>query len=115
VRLGEPADPKLPAASFDRIFLVHMYHEVTDPYAFLWHLVGGLKPGGQVVVVDADRPVKRHGLSPARLRCELASVGLREVELDRLPGTDSYVATFAVAAARPKVGEIKTCTDVPEA
>ena len=114
VRLGEPADPKLPAASFDRIFLVHMYHEVTDPYAFLWHLVDGLKPGGQVVVVDADRPVKRHGLSPARLRCELASVGLREAELARLPGTDSYVATFAMAAPRPAISEIKTCTQVPE-
>ena len=113
VRLGEPADPKLPAASFDRIFLVHMYHEVTDPYAFLWHLVGGLKPNGQVVVVDADRPVKRHGLSPARLRCELASVGLREAELARLPGTDSYVATFAMATDRPSIGQIKTCTEVP--
>jgi ubiquinone/menaquinone biosynthesis C-methylase UbiE len=113
VRLGEPSDPKLPAASFDRIFLVHMYHEVTDPYAFLWHLAGGLKPGGEVVVVDADRPVKRHGMSPARLRCELASVGLNEVELARLPGTDSYVATFAAVAPRPPISQIKTCTDVP--
>ena len=26
------------AASFDRIFLVHMYHEVAEPYAFLWRL-----------------------------------------------------------------------------
>ncbi len=115
VRLGGAADPKLPPASFDRIFMVHMYHEVTDPYAFLWHLVGGLKPGGQVVVVDADRPVKRHGLSPARLRCELASVGLREAELVRLPGSDSYVATFVAATPRPRISDIKTCTDVPEA
>ena len=29
VRLGLPDDPKLPAKSFDRVFLVHMYHEVT--------------------------------------------------------------------------------------
>jgi SAM-dependent methyltransferase len=114
VRLGEPADPKLPADSFDRIFMVHMYHEVTDPYAFLWHLVGGLKPGGSVVVVDADRPVKRHGIAPTRLRCELASVGLREVELARLPGTDSYVATFAAAAPRPAVGAIRPCQEETE-
>ena len=33
--------------SFDRIFLVHMYHEVTAPYAFLWHLREGLKAGGR--------------------------------------------------------------------
>ena len=43
VRLGKPADPMLPARSFDRIFLVHMYHEVTEPYDFLWHLRDGLK------------------------------------------------------------------------
>jgi predicted methyltransferase len=29
VKLGAPADPMLPPTSFDRIFLVHMYHEVT--------------------------------------------------------------------------------------
>ena len=46
VVLGLPDNPKLPARSFDRIFLVHMYHEVTEPYAFLWHLRDGLKPGG---------------------------------------------------------------------
>ena len=44
VLLGLPEDPKLPRASFDRIFLVHMYHEVEKPYEFLWHLRRGLKP-----------------------------------------------------------------------
>src|SRR3954471_15822428 len=38
VKLGTPDNPMLPAASFDRVFLVHMYHEVASPYAFLWHL-----------------------------------------------------------------------------
>src|SRR5688572_15487159 len=41
VKLGTPADPMLPPGSFDRIFLVHMYHEVTEPYEFLWNLRGG--------------------------------------------------------------------------
>ena len=45
VRLGKPEDPMIPAQSFDRIFLVHMYHEVTEPYEFLWNLREGLKPG----------------------------------------------------------------------
>src|SRR3546814_11844332 len=35
VKLGEPHDPKLPGNSFDRIFLVNMYHEIQQPYAFL--------------------------------------------------------------------------------
>ena len=62
VRLGKPEDPMIPAQSFDRIFLVHMYHEVTEPYEFLWNLREGLKPGGEIIVVDAERAVERHGM-----------------------------------------------------
>ena len=109
VRLGEPADPKLPAASFDRIFMVHMYHEVTDPYAFLWHLRTGLKPDGEVIVVDANRPVRRHGIPPAQLKCELASVGLQLDRISPLPGGDSYFAAFRPAGPRPEPGAIEPC------
>ncbi|MFC7537916.1 class I SAM-dependent methyltransferase [Sphingomonas sp. GCM10030256] len=109
VRLGEPADPKLPPASFDRIFLVHMYHEVTEPYAFLWHLRTGLKPGGEVIVVDADRPVKRHGIPPLQLKCELAAVGLSQDRSSHLPGGDSYFAAFRASAPRPEPPAIKPC------
>ena len=52
IRHGTPDDPKLPPSSFDRIFLVHMYHEVSEPYAFLWRLRPALHDGGQVIVVD---------------------------------------------------------------
>lgn len=109
VRLGTPDDPRLPPRGFDRIFLVHMYHEVTDPYAFLWHLAGGLKAGGEVVVVDADRPVKRHGIPPDRLECELRSVGLALQRFERLPGGDSYVAAFTAAQPRPAASALKPC------
>ena len=80
VRRGTPDDPELPPHTFDRIFLVHMYHEVASPYAFLWHMREGLKPGGMVVVVDADRPVKRHGMPPAQLKCEFAALNLKPVK-----------------------------------
>ena len=109
VRLGLPEDPKLPAASFDRIFLVHMYHEVDRPYEFLWHLRQGLKPGGMVVVVDADRPVKRHGTPPALLDCEFASVGLARVRESPLEAADSYMALFGVTGPRPEPSAIKPC------
>lgn len=109
VRLGLPEDPKLPAASFDRIFLVHVYHEVDRPYEFLWHLRQGLKPDGLVVVVDADRPVKRHGTPPALLDCEFASVGLERVKEAPLEGSDAYMALFRAARALPPPGAIKPC------
>ena len=110
VRLGLPDDPKLPRASFDRIFLVHMYHEVEQPYPFLWHLRDGLKPDGMMVVVDANRPVKRHGMPPALLQCELASLGLSRVRNSALDGADAYMTLYAATRPRPEPGAIKPCT-----
>jgi predicted methyltransferase len=109
VRLGEPADPKLPSGSFDRIFLVHMYHEVTQPYEFLWNLREGLKDGGLVIVVDADRAVKRHGMPPKLLMCEFAAVGLLPVTTSRLGGSDAYFAAFKAAGPRPEPSAIRGC------
>ena len=109
VKLGKPDDPMLPPHSFDRIFLVHVYHEVESPYALLWRLREGLKPGGEVVVVDADRPTKRHGIPPALLTCEFEAVGLQRVKLQLLTGGDAYFAAFRVARPRPEPGAIRPC------
>ena len=109
VKLGTADNPMLPAASFDRIFLVHMYHEVQAPYAFLWHLREGVKPDGLVVVVDSDRPVKQHGMPPVQLRCELAALGLQPVRFSVLAGGDVYMMAFRVAAPRPAPNRIKPC------
>ena len=109
VKLGKPDDPMLPPRSFDRIFLVHMYHEVESPYAFLWHLREGLKPDGEVVVVDSDRPAKRHGIRPALVTCEFAALGMQRVKMTMLAGGEAYLATFRIAAPRPQPAEIKPC------
>lgn len=109
VKLGTPDNPMLPRASFDRIFLVHMYHEVRRPYAFLWHLVDGLKPGGEVVLVDADRPVKNHGIPPAQADCEMRAVGLAPARSTRIEGSDAFVTAYRVVEKRPEPGAIKAC------
>jgi ubiquinone/menaquinone biosynthesis C-methylase UbiE len=109
VKLGLPDDPMLPAGSFDRIFLVHMYHEVASPYEFLWHLREGLKPDGEVIVVDADRPIRRHGIPPNLLQCEFASVGLRMVRIAPVTGGESYLAAFRIAGDRPEPDRIIPC------
>lgn len=111
VRLGQPANPQLPPNSFDRIFLVHMYHEVTEPYEFLWHLRDGLKPDGLIIVVDADRPVRRHGMPPAELRCELAALGLEQVLFQPMQGLEAYFSAFRIARAKPRPEAIKSCKD----
>jgi SAM-dependent methyltransferase len=109
VRLGTPDDPRLPPHTFDRIFLVHMYHEVASPYAFLWHMREGLKPDGLVVVVDADRPVKRHGMPPEQLKCEFAALNLKPAKFTMLTGSDAYFMSFRIAGPRPAPAAIRPC------
>jgi predicted methyltransferase len=92
---GEAYDPKLPAQSLDLAILVHMYHEIAQPYALLYNLVPALKPGARIGIVDAFAPTAQHGTPPGLLRCELQAVGYREISLDRLTGSDAYLAIFA--------------------
>ncbi|MEP5938888.1 MAG: methyltransferase domain-containing protein [Erythrobacter sp.] len=110
IKLGEPDDPQLPADSFDRIFLVHMYHEVVEPYAFLWQLRPALAESGQVVVVDTDRPTDRHGIPPLLLVCEFKAVGYRMVEFIEKPDIRGYFARFEPDGARPEPAEIVPCS-----
>ena len=109
VKLGTPDNPMLPSTSFDRVFLVHMYHEVQWPYAFLWHLRDGVKPGGLVVVVDSNREVKRHGIPPAQLRCEFAAVGMQPVRAQVLTGGEVYLMAFRMAGPKPAPASIRPC------
>jgi len=109
IKLGTPDDPRLPANSFDRVFLIHMYHEVTEPYSFLWRLRPSLKAGGQVIVVDLDRPTEAHGIPPGMLFCEFASVGFRLTRFERKPELQGYYAQFEAAGARPAPAAIKPC------
>ena len=109
IKLGTPDDPRLPEASFDRIFLIHMYHEVTEPYAFLWRLRPALRAGGQVIVVDVDRPTGEHGIPPPLLFCEFAAVGFRLSRFERKPELQGYYAQFEAAGDRPAPSAIKPC------
>jgi len=109
VRLGTPDDPRLPENSFDRIFLVHMYHEVEEPYAFLWRLRPALREHGQVAVVDIDRPTDEHGIAPQLLFCEFQSVGFRLVEFVRKPELAGYYAQFEAVGPRPQPDAITPC------
>ncbi|MGP1283277.1 MAG: class I SAM-dependent methyltransferase [Parasphingopyxis sp.] len=109
VRLGEFADPKLPPDSFDRIFMVHMYHEIESPYEFLWNMRPALREGGRVVVVDADRPTNRHGTPPDLLNCEFEAVGYRRTVYRAMPNIGGYFAMFERVGERPEPGAIEPC------
>lgn len=109
VRLGAPEDPRLPPASFDRVLMIHMYHEIAAPYQFLWNLHRAVKPGGRVIIVDADRPTQLHGTPPLLLQCELAAVGYRLVSFERAAFAGGYYAAFEAKAPRPAPADITPC------
>lgn len=109
VKLGAPEDPRLPVNSFDRILMVHMYHEIAEPYAFLWHLSPALKKDGELIVVDSNRPTEQHGTPPRLLACELTAMGFRLEEVIPKPSAGGYFARFRRIAARPDPSSIVTC------
>ncbi len=109
IRLGTADDPRLPANSFDRVFLVHMYHEVQEPYAFLWRLWPALRKDGRVIVVDRDRPTDQHGIDPLLLSCEMERVGFALEAFKDAPELVGYYAQFKRAAKRPEPDAIKPC------
>jgi predicted methyltransferase len=90
--LGSPSDPRLPRASVDTALLIHMYHEIAQPYALLYKLRASLKPGGRIAVVDLERKAEDHGMPKALLVCEVKAVGYDLVSIaDLKPG---YLAIF---------------------
>lgn len=109
IKLGAPDDPRLPTGSFDRIFLVHMYHEVSEPYAFLWRMRPALRPGARVIVVDIDRPTDQHGIPPPLLFCEFSRVGFRLTQFVRKPELQGYYAQFEAVGERPQPAAIEPC------
>ena len=107
--LGLPRDPRLPAESVDVALLSHMYHEIENPYEFLYNLRPALAPGARVGIIDTEEPTERHGTPPALLRCELAAVGYQEVEFGRLAPADGYLAVFVPPETLPPVNVIRSC------
>ncbi len=109
IALGDPHDPRLPTASLDAAILVHMYHEVAEPYAFLYNLAAALKRGARVGIVDLDRPTPQHGTPTKLLRCELAAIGYREVSFHTLTGDAGYLAIFEPPPKRPQPSAVVPC------
>ncbi len=110
IKLGASDNPQLPPDSFDRIFMVHMYHEVTEPYAFLWNMWPALNADGQIVVVESESRVGSHGLPHTLMFCEFEAVGYVLVEYIERPDIKGYVARFGKGAARREPEAIKACT-----
>lgn len=110
IKLGDADDPQLPPDSFDRIFMVHMYHEVTEPYAFLWNMWPALNTDGQIIVVESESRAGAHGLPHTLLFCEFEAVGYVLVEYIERPDIKGYFARFQRGPKRSEPEAIKVCS-----
>ncbi|HYW32927.1 MAG TPA: methyltransferase domain-containing protein [Gemmatimonas sp.] len=105
---GDAHDPRLPAGDVEVAIMIHMYHEIDQPFGLLYNLAPAMRAGGRVVILDLDRPTFGHGTPPSLLRCELKAVGYRELSFTKT-GPEEYVAVFEapVTAARPSPANIR--------
>lgn len=112
VALGDPHDPRLPSGALDMAFMIHMYHEIEQPFGVLWNLASAMRPGGTLVILDLERPTFGHGTPIALLRCELTAVGYRERSVTRT-GPEEYVAVFVAPsnATRPSPSALRTALE----
>jgi ubiquinone/menaquinone biosynthesis C-methylase UbiE len=107
--LGAPRDAKLPPGGVDVALLSHMYHEIENPYEFLYRLHAALAPGSRVAIIDNDKSTRDHGTPPALLRCELGALGYRQIDFLLLAPADGYLAVFAAPDAVPAPEAIRPC------
>lgn len=106
---GTATDPRLPPGSIDVAVLAHVYHEIENPFEFLWRLQPAFAPGGRLAIVELDRDTWRHGTPLALLTCELAGVGYRRLDVHTLDPALGYLAVFEVPSVRPNPGSIRSC------
>jgi len=108
---GAADDPKLPAGQLDAAIMVHMYHEIEQPYALLYNLAAAFKPGGRLAIVDQNAATYAHGTPPPLLNCELEAVGYRQVSLIRLKDDNAYLAIFTPPRPQdlPRPSQIHAC------
>lgn len=84
--LATETDPGLPAGAVDLVLMVDAYHEFSHPREVMTGIVGGLKSGGRVVLIeyrgeDPAVPILGlHKMTEAQARREMAAVGLEWVE-----------------------------------
>ena len=109
VVLGAPGDPKLPPDSVDVAILSHMYHEIENPYEFLYRLWPALARSARVAIVDVNKPTHDHGTPPDLLRCELAALGYHEADFVSLAPADGYLAVFTPPETLRAPGSIRPC------
>ena len=93
--LATADDPRLEAATLDRILVVDVWHHIADRPHYAAGLARALRPGGQIAIVDFTQeashgPPREMRLQPEAIVADLRGAGLdAAVAPTRLP--DQYI------------------------
>lgn len=90
---GTAGDPAIPTGSIDVALMIHMYHEITEPFALLHRLAPAFRAGGRLAVLDLDGPTDQHGTPPRLLACELGALGYTRVRREAM-ADGAYLIIF---------------------
>ncbi len=90
--LGTESDPKLPQGKLDRVLLVDVYHEFSEPQRMLDRIRESLSPDGELVLLefrkeDDSVPIlPAHKMSLAEVKAEVTPEGFAfEKSVETLP------------------------------
>ncbi len=98
---GSAGDPAIPPASIDVALMIHMYHEITEPFALLHRLAPAFRAGGRLAVLDQDGPTDQHGTPPRLLLCELGAIGYTRLRRERM-SDGAYLIVFRAPDERTR-------------
>ena len=108
--LGTATESRLPDAALDLALMVDVYHELSQPQAFLQSLKRAIKPDGRLVLIEFRKesswvPIREeHKMSVRDARMELEAEGYRfDRVIDVLPW--QHILVFRPGAARPGKGD----------
>lgn len=92
--LGSAKSINLPKNSLDKVLLVDVYHEFSNPFEMIESIKNALKPNGLLFLIeyrgeDPNVPIKKiHKMTKKQSIAEMRAVGLKLKEnVDNLPGS----------------------------
>lgn len=95
--LGTETDPRLPKGKLDMVYLINTYHHVSEQIPVLKNIIPSLKPGGVLVVIEAD-PAKGgssgHSTPKDAMLKQAGEAGYKLVRIETFLKTDNiYIFT----------------------
>jgi ArsR family transcriptional regulator len=110
LREGILEELELPAETFDAVFLSQALHHTSNPTAVVCSAAAGLKPGGQLIILDLVRHEHEWtreqwadqwlGFDPIEMREWLSMAGLEPLVLDSLPGATPDLSVLMVVGVK---------------